>query len=57
MRGWDVKKHKLQSGWVDGGQLLLVFVFIGLVEQEVGSQFFVLVAGKVSLDDGVAREA
>lgn len=28
----DVKKHKLQSGWVDGEQLLLVFVFIGLVE-------------------------
>ena len=45
------KEENIQTGWP---QLLLVI--IRLVEQEVGGQLLVLVAGKVGLNDGVARE-
>lgn len=34
----------------------LFFLLVGLVEEEVRRQLFVLVAGEVSLDDGVAGE-
>lgn len=43
------KKKKVRS------RLLLVFV--GLVEEEVGGELFVLVAGEVCLDNGVPGEA
>lgn len=45
------KEENIQTGWP---QLLLVI--IRLVEQEVGGQLLVLVAGKVGLNDGIARE-
>lgn len=38
-----------------GNHLLLLVV--RLVKQEIGRQLFVLVAGKVRLDDGIPREA
>ncbi len=46
------REENIQTGWP---QLLLVI--IRLVEQEVGGQLLVLIAGKVGLNDGVAREA
>lgn len=35
----------------------LLLLLVGLIEEEVGSELLVLVAGEVGLDDGVAREA
>jgi hypothetical protein len=35
----------------------LLLILIRLVEEEVGSELLVLVAGEVGLDDGVAGEA
>jgi hypothetical protein len=34
-----------------------LFVILGLLEEKVGSQFFVLVAGEVSLDGLIPRES
>ena len=58
--GWGC--NKIGNGWVAqeshkcrDGYLLLIRI-LGLVEQEIGSKFLVLVARKVSLDDKIAFE-
>lgn len=35
----------------------LLVTFVGLIEQEIGCELFVLIAGEVGLDDRVTREA
>lgn len=35
---------------------MLLVIFVGLLEQEVGCELFVLVTGKVGLDDRISRE-
>lgn len=35
----------------------LLFILIRLIEEEIGGKLFVLIAGKVRLDDRIPREA
>jgi hypothetical protein len=45
----NIKRRRTTAG--------LLLVVVGLVEEEIGGELFVLVAGEVCLDDGIPGEA